>query len=53
MPVEMLKNLTPYPVQESMLIKFIILSCAQHFILNNASSCGFIECIQACNQFNK
>lgn len=53
MPTEMLKNLQPYPVQESMLLKFVILSCAQNFISSNTSFDSLNECVQACNQFFK
>lgn len=53
MPTEMLKNLRPYPVQESMLPKFIILCCAQNFISSNISFDPLNECIQSCNQFFK
>ncbi|VVC38584.1 Armadillo-like helical,Domain of unknown function DUF3730 [Cinara cedri] len=53
MPVEVLKNIKPYPVQESMLVKFIILSCVQNFVSSNVSFDQFNECIQACSQFSK
>ncbi|XP_060848840.1 uncharacterized protein LOC132928291 isoform X1 [Rhopalosiphum padi] len=53
MPTEMLKNLRPYPVQESMLLKFIILCSAQNFISSNTSFDSLNECVQACNQFFK
>lgn len=53
MPTEVLKSLRPYPVQESMLLKFVYLCCTQNFISNNTSFDGFNECIQACNQFAK
>lgn len=53
MPTEMLKNLRPYPVQESMLQKFIILCSAQNFISSNTSFDSLNECVQACNQFSK
>ncbi|KAL5242600.1 hypothetical protein ACI65C_010010 [Semiaphis heraclei] len=53
MPNEMLKNLKPYPVQESMLQKFVILSCAHNFISSNTSFDSLNKCIQACNQFVK
>lgn len=53
MPMEVLKNFKPYPIQESMVFKFVILSCAQNFISSNVSFDGLNECIQACNQFSK
>ncbi|KAF0756958.1 DUF3730 domain-containing protein [Aphis craccivora] len=53
MPTEMLKNLRPYPVQESMLQKFIILCSAQNFMSSNTSFDSLNECVQACNQFSK
>ncbi|XP_025412636.1 uncharacterized protein LOC112685081 isoform X2 [Sipha flava] len=53
MPTDVLNNLRPYPIQESMLSKFIILCCAQNFIFSNVSFDGLIKCIQACNQFAK
>lgn len=53
MPIEVLNNLKPYPVQESMLLKFVYLCCAQNFVSSTASLDGFNECIQACDQFAK
>lgn len=53
MPKEVLKNLRPYPVQESMLLKFIILCCTENIIYSNISFVGFSESIQACAQFSK
>lgn len=53
MPTNVLNDLRPYPIQESMLLKFIILCCAQTFVFSNVSFDGLIKCIQACNQFAK
>lgn len=53
MPTEALKILKPYPIQESMVFKFVILCCTQNFISSNDSFDGLNECIKACNQFFK
>jgi len=53
MPVEVLQKLKPYPVQETMIPKFVTLCCVQNFIHSNVSFDAFNECIQVCNQFAK
>lgn len=53
MPMEMFNNLKPYPVQESMLPKFVILCCAQNVLNSNVSFDPLNVCIKACNEFAK
>lgn len=53
MPKDELKHLKPYPVQKSMLQKFIILSCTHNFVFSNISFDELNEIIQACYQFDE
>ncbi|XP_050423893.1 uncharacterized protein LOC126835384 isoform X2 [Adelges cooleyi] len=52
-PIKVLENMRPYPVQNDSLPKFITMCCAQNFVTSNTSFNALEECIKAANQFSK